>query len=486
MDDPVNERDGRMWGEERRQTPTRRALLGASALALVGATAGCPGQFGPDAPDTSGTPTRVSTPGESPQPTGTPTPSGTDAGSSGPGTTPTDTPPSTSTPTPEGPDELYVAPDGDDGNPGSRDAPLAGLSAALARAVPGTTVRLRGGTYNPDRTVGARGLAGTAEEPVVVTAEPDEGPVFDFAAADVGGLRFSDCRWLELRGFTVRNAPSRGLFVEDGSTDVRVENVAVWASGGDPNASGTGVFVLDSTDVTLRNVYSQNNYDPSSGGHNADGIAVERSPGTLVDACVARGNSDDGIDLWETTGETVRRCWSYDNGYDPDGNAAGDGNGFKLGGGDASGDSVVRRCVAFDNRVRGFDDNGATRPVTLYNCTAWRNPVAFRLGCHFDVADPSCPAHRLRNNLHAGGDVQLSPFVDSAANAWDLGIDDPGFASTDRDDDDYLHLSADSPAVDAGVDVGVSYRGDAPDLGAFEFDPASTPTDVDPTSNSVD
>jgi len=196
-----------------------------------------------------------------------------------------------------------------------------------------------------------------------------------------------------------------------------------------------------------------------------------------VDGCVARGNSDDGIDLWETTGATVRRCWSYDNGYDPDGNAAGDGDGFKLGGGDESGDNVVRRCVAFNNRVRGFDDNGASRPLTLYNCTAWRNPVDFRLGCRFDVADPACPAHRLRNNLHAGGDLQLSPFVDSAANSWDLGIDEPGFASTDRDDTDFLHLSAGSPAVDAGVDVGLSYRGDAPDLGAFEFDPSSNSVD---------
>jgi hypothetical protein len=464
-------------GSRRPRRSTRRALLEASALTLAGATAGCPGPLGTDDRDSDPTPTGISTPTRTPEASPNPgaTPTGSETDSSPAAVTRTDTP--TSTPTPAPPGLLYVAPDGDDGNTGSRGEPLEGLSAALSRAVPGTTVRLQGGTYRPTRTIGARGLAGTADEPVVVEADPvAEGrPVFDFAGATVGGMRFSDCQWLEIGGFTVRNAPSRGLFVEAGSSDVLVEDVSVWASGGNSAASGVGVFVLGSRDVTLRRVTAQNNYDPSTGGNNADGIGIERSPGTLVDSCVARGNADDGFDLWQTTETTVRHCWASDNGYGPDGNEAGDGDGFKLGGGDGSGANVVRRCVAFDNRVRGFDDNGASRPVTLYNCTAWRNPVDYRLGCQFDLTEPRCPDHRLRNNLSAGGGVQLSPFVDSAANSWDLGIDDPGFASTDRDDDEFLRLSAGSPAIDAGVDVGLSYRGEAPDLGAFEFDPEPTP-----------
>lgn len=476
LDDEHDEGGAEEPGSRSRQRPTRRALLEASALALAGATAGCPGPLRTDGPGSEPTPTRTSTPTRTPD--GSPGPDATATGNE------TDAPPGTgtetpnSTPTSAEPQLLYVAPDGDDGNAGNRREPLRGLSTALSRAGPGTTVLLRGGTYRPNRTLGASGLAGTPEEPVVVEADPaaDERPVFDFANADVGGMRFSDCQWLELSGFSVWNAPSRGLFVEGGSSDVLVEDVSVFASGGDPDASGVGIFVLDSRSITLRRISSQNNYDPSSGGNNADGIAVERSPGTLVASCVSRGNSDDGVDLWQTTETTVRQCWSYDNGYAPDGTAAGDGDGFKLGGGNGSGDNLVRRCVAFDNGVRGFDDNGATRPVTLYNNTAWRNAIDFRLGCRFDLAEPACPAHRLRNNLSAGGDVQLSPLVDSAANSWERGFDDPRFASTDREDEAFLHLSADSPAIDAGVDVGLSYRGDAPDLGAFEFVPASTPT----------
>jgi len=458
-------------GDRPRLTPnalSRRALLRGSVLALVGAVAGCPeapasGEPGSDTLPDSETPTRTTdgSPGATPIPEPTPsTPS-----TPGPGETRTET----GTATPGTPAELYVAPDGGARASGTRADPLASLSTALDRAGPGTTVLLRNGTFRPTRTVGARGLAGTPAEPVVVDAVPGANPVFDFGAASVGGLRFSDCRHLVLRGFGVRDAPSRGLFVEGGSSDVLVEDVTVRGTGGDSNAGGSGVFVLGSTDVTLRRVDSQNNFDPTSDGGNADGIDVERSPGTLLEGCVARGNSDDGIDLWQTTGVTVRDCWAYDNGYDPDGESAGDGDGFKLGGGSDSGDNRIERCVAFDNLARGFDDNGATRPVTVYNCTSWRNPVAFRLGCTIPDGADSCPAHRLRNNLHDDGEVSIARPADSAFNAWDCDFERPGFASTDRSDADFLHLAPDSPAVDAGVDVGLPYRGSAPDLGAIEY-----------------
>jgi hypothetical protein len=465
--------DSGATGRERTDRRSRRAFLRATGVSLAALTAGCPSATTTDSPASSRspTPTRVPGPGPGPGGNGTAGPTRSPNGATGRSPTPTGTePPATADPA------LYVAPNGRPSNPGTRAAPLGSLSTALDRADPGTTVRLRGGRYRHERTVGARGLSAPADAPVVVAAEPGERPVFDFSAASVGGLRFSDCRGLELRGFAVENAPSRGLFVEENSSDVLVADVRVDGSGGDPDASGVGVFVLDSERVTLRRVSSQNNYDPSTGGSNADGIAVERSPGAVVEGCVARGNSDDGVDLWQTAGATVCDCWAFDNGYGPEGRSAGDGDGFKLAGGTRSGNNYVERCVAFDNRERGFDDNGATRPLTLYHCTAWRNPVDYRLGCHIDGTDTACPPHRLRNNLSAGGAVRLSPFVDSAANSWELGIDDPAFASTDRSSPDFLRLAADSPAVDAGVDIGLSYHGEAPDLGAFEYRPSGTPT----------
>ncbi|QSG11344.1 hypothetical protein HSBGL_0914 [Halapricum desulfuricans] len=365
---------------------------------------------------------------------------------------------------------LYVAPDGRAGAAGSRAEPLDSLSDAMVAATPGTTVVLRGGTYDREQTVGARNVSGVDGAPIRIVPEYGEFPVFDFARSSTGGFRFSDCHWVELHGVEIRRAPSRGLFVEDGSSHVVVQNVTVRDSGGDPDASGAGVFVLDSSAVTLSGVVSTGNYDPTSGGRNADGIAVERSPGTLVEACVAAGNSDDGFDLWRSTDVTLRRCRAFDNGWTPDGSRGGDGNGFKLGGGGDSGDNRLEFCVAYGNRVRGFDDNGATRRLTLYNCTAWNNPVNFRLGCRMTITSmPICPPHRLRNNASYRGRTAFSPLADSRANTWDLNIRDPMFASLDPDDADFLRLTAESRAVDAGVDVGLPYHGARPDLGAFEY-----------------
>ena len=48
---------------------------------------------------------------------------------------------------PEAEESAYVSPAGDDGGPGTREAPLRTLRAAFARAKPGTTIWVRGGAY---------------------------------------------------------------------------------------------------------------------------------------------------------------------------------------------------------------------------------------------------------------------------------------------------------------------------------------------------
>jgi len=458
-------------GDERsgtRRPVTRRDVLRGGGVALFASLAGCPSAIRRDGSvPTSGV---LTTPTPSSGSPDDPTPSSDDARTP----TPADDPTPTAT---EPRTDWYVSPDGNDANTGTRSAPLGTLQAALSRVGPGHTVFLEDGRHYAPRAVSVQGLAGTRDRPITVCAVAGTTPVLDFVDAVTGGMRFSDCHWLALRGFTVTLAPSVGLLIDDGSSDVLVEDVTVRESGGDRDASGAGVSVYESSRVTLRNVVSRNNYDPGHGGSHADGIAVEASPGTVLESCVAAGNSDDGFDLWQTSGVTLRECRAFDNGWTAEGAAGGDGNGFKLGGGTDSGENVVERCVAFDNRERGFDDNSATRPLTLVHCTAWRNPVNFRLGCHTSLP-PRCPAHRLRNNLSENGRVALSPLVDAAVNSWGRGIDDARFASRDRDDPAFLHLSADSPAIDAGVDLGRPYSGAAPDLGAFEsiLDRAGTGT----------
>jgi hypothetical protein len=54
---------------------------------------------------------------------------------------------------------LYVAPDGDDHNPGTRHAPLRSIGAAAAAATPGTTVLVAPGTYRENIKSTAQGSA---------------------------------------------------------------------------------------------------------------------------------------------------------------------------------------------------------------------------------------------------------------------------------------------------------------------------------------
>lgn len=64
--------------------------------------------------------------------------------------------------------------------------------------------------------------------------------------------------------------------------------------------------------------------------------------------------------------------------------------------------------------------------------------------------------------------VDISSEVDDQYNSWNLGISDVDFKSVNPHSDCFLQPAENSQAVDAGVDIGYKYTGEAPDLGAFE------------------
>jgi len=367
--------------------------------------------------------------------------------------------------------DYYLATDGNDSNAGTQSAPFGTLSTLLGALGAGDTGYVRGGTYNPTGFVDGSQQQGTDSSPIRLEAVDGETVVFDFGNDTYGGLRLWDCAYWELRDFDVRNAPSYGVYLFGGTHHTLVENVTVDGSGGDSNTSGAGIYLYNAPDNVVRNCVARNAYDPSSGGGNADGFAAEASPRAVFEDCVSHGNSDDGFDFWQAEDETLRGCIAYDNGYDPDGNEAGDGNGFKLGGGSGpSGGHRVERCVSYRNAARGFHYNEANVPVEVYNCTAWENPT------NFWFAEVE---HVLRNNLSAGGSESLGSVVDHTFNSWNLSITSPSFASTDPGSQDFLRLSSDSPAIDAGTDVGLPYEGTAPDLGAYESSSSDTSSGSD-------
>jgi hypothetical protein len=234
------------------------------------------------------------------------------------------------------------------------------------------------------------------------------------------------------------------------------------------------------------------NYDPVKHGEDADGFVAKGStncttclgPGNVFRGCRSWSNSDDGFDLW-WAGNSVRieDCWAFRNGENiwNDPNFQGDGNGFKLGQG--GGAHIVIRCMAYNQQHTGFDLNRAKTDatgVTLYNCTGVGNQEK-----NFKFSNPTTGAiHTLRNNISYSGSVIIGTLIDNSHNSWNSGftVSAADFVSLDPNGIDgarepngtlpklkFLHLVRTSPLINAGINVGQPFDGNAPDLGAFEY-----------------
>jgi hypothetical protein len=135
--------------------------------------------------------------------------------------------------------------------------------------------------------------------------------------------------------------------------------------------------------------------------------------------------------------------------------------------------------VAFGNPANGFDLNSNTAGQTMYNNIGYKNGKNY----DFDSTLGSGEKHVFRNNVSlsgTGADVFLD--ADSASNTWNgitvsaadyvsLNVE---LATTKRNADGPLpytglfSLAAGSGPINAGADVGLAYKGSAPDLGPFE------------------
>ena len=384
--------------------------------------------------------------------------------------------------------DYYVATDGDDGNAGTLEQPFATLEKAHSLAEPGDLIYVRGGTYRigGERSAGVR-MGGRNGEPgklIRLWAYPGERPVFDFAGLTntraVSGWIFTG-DWWHIKGFTVMNVPQ--TTDEAASTGFRAadchncifELIDCHHNGG----PGFRLYGTSSNNLVL-NCDAHHNFDYRLAGYiggDADGFGVDfcTGEGNVLRGCRSWWNSDDGYDMWRMEkGVTLDQCWAFWNGFKPDSfDRAADGNGFKLGLNTAAPRHVVQRCLAFHNRVNGFDENGSSGPEFIINNTAYNNGgAAFEFGLPF--------AYRLRNNVAVGGPANLGPMVYSSHNSWDLrltvtaadfvsvderGVDGPRGPDGSLPRPDFLAPRLGGPLIGAGLDVGLPFVGAAPDIG---------------------
>ena len=424
----------------------------------------------------------------------------------------------------------YVSPTGNDGAAGTINAPWKTWHYAFNRLSAGDVLYVRGGTYSPSGIssggpyVGARmmGRNGTATSPIQILAYQDEVPILDCSnitqAAWKVGLFHTDCSYVQFKGLTVQNINEHGYgsqpadgWVGDNCRNIKIEQCVV------RRCAGGFRYGNNSDNIYFINCDAYNNGDllfgqVSSGGSggycNGFGNNINAGMHIYYDGCRAWENSDDGWDAMAGSGYIYyNNCWAFENGHTTGDwtNVTGDGVGFKLGSVELPKENGIQRvltnCLAWENDLGGFEENNNT-PVDMacYNCTAWHNK---RDGFGFyDMGNPgvatlkNCIAYN--NDWSNGGNqnvylrsncvVDHSTFLVNGSNnsAYNLSASDfvslisTGAKGARQADGSlpelpFLHLLTGSDLIDAGVNVGLPFSGNAPDLGAYEFQGSSAP-----------
>lgn len=250
----------------------------------------------------------------------------------------------------------YVAPAGDDLNPGSIGAPWATIQHAADTLGPGDVVYLRSGTYNEHVGIATSGTPGAS---IDYTAHPGESPVIDGTGVEgyTNGVVVTGS-YIRLTGLEIRNWEGNGIWAE-GAGFLEITNCTLHHLGyGIGVADGTHDFTITGTEIHHFDYYG---FDASPSG------GSDCYNGFLVD-CIAhdwndplRGYENDGFALshegdqhtFELTG-----CRAYNV-----------GDGFDIGGRNAT----LSRCSAHDAEV-GFKVWGDG--VTIENCLSYRNEAS--------------------------------------------------------------------------------------------------------------
>lgn len=340
--------------------------------------------------------------------------------------------------------DYYLSTTGSDSNTGlSRDAAFATLGAAQAKVQAGDNVYILPGTYaiteaqisktdSPYKILFNLSHQGQEGKPIrfIGLTENGERPVFDLSAVNPTGYRvtafyvtgsYMVFRNFEVVGIKVNitdHTQSENFRIRNGHHNT-FDNIACH------DGMGIGFYLTNNSHHNLfLNCDGYNNYDPVSesgkGGQN-DGFGCHVTAGNennIFIGCRAWNNSDDGFDLINCYSPvTFSYSIAYKNGYDADGNARQDGNGFKAGGygmsasavtlpSDGAPRHVVTQCLAVENKSNGIYSNHHLGGVTF----TYNTSVNSRYYSNFAMVNRKGPAanentdvngynHIIQNNL---------------------------------------------------------------------------------------
>ena len=320
-------------------------------------------------------------------------------------TTTTTIRPTTTTTTSSSGNVFYVSTTGSNSNPGTFAQPWLTIQYGVTQISAGGTLYVRAGTYSPTGTSGS-GDGGTNYCGVSISSKngsagneykiynyPGETVVLDGGnitnASARSGFLLNNCSYWHIKGITVQNVTqysgsyySHG-FQTAGGHHILFENCVATDIGG----CGYKTRTPSGDEINFLNCDAHDNYDDQSGGFDADGFDVGFNlDGHIIrfTGCRAWNNSDDGFDMFNgseygphTGIYYLTNCWAWHQGYNYGGSTTtGDGCGFKYGLEDVYSATPKRftyNCIAYDNRVAGFNNNACNAVQIFYNNISYAN-----------------------------------------------------------------------------------------------------------------
>ncbi|MFZ4581276.1 MAG: T9SS type A sorting domain-containing protein [Paludibacter sp.] len=407
---------------------------------------------------------------------------------------------------------FYTSPTGTS-SAGSFASPMNLTSAFSLSLSAGDSIVLRGGLYNfsSSQTISK---TGTAEKNIHIVAYKNENPILDFRTQPYSssniGLKISG-NYLHVKGITVQGAGDNGIQVTGNYNWIEFCTTR-WNC-------DSGLQLKTGSNNLISNCDSYENFDYMTGGTsspdyggNADGFADKQYTNVGINTfngCRSWRNSDDGWDHFEKIGTTViDSCWCYANGpasfdmtehirfktdsavwFSKFKNTSGryvvknygNGNGFKLGGNYTAHNATLYHCVSVQNTVKGFDQNNNNGTMTIFNCTGYQNnsDYGFSNSSYGSLIIKNCASLNSKST-----NVLKAKTVTQTNNSWNTGyacittdfesLDVSQLLATRQSNGSLpeislLHQSATSGMIDKGINIGKSFLGTSPDLGAFEY-----------------
>ena len=409
--------------------------------------------------------------------------------------------------------DYFLAPDGDDGNPGTLEKPLKDPVKAAARLTAGDTLLFRAGEYKC-RTNDTVGLApsadGEKDKPITFKSHNNESVKLDLTGSD-WGLTNNGYSYIVFDGFEIVNKTHYGMKLSAASGrrapgggyvyghHVTIRNCEVHHSANEcifacetPNLTIENCHLHDSGnshglylqvgchDAVIRNVTSERNYGNSGIQLNAAGGGIKNA---LVENCLLRYNAQ-GLSLMGNQNCTFRNNVLLNDGY-----AGPRDSGYReiilwtYGTKDKPG-TVCENCLFENNTIVNVIPAGH-KIGQLVQIQAGTQSITFRNNIFyiagkpvFTISDDARRGHVFENNcLWTGGKApQMTGGVSLADFAKANGLKatgnlavDPGFADLKKDD---VQLKGGSPCIDAAAatKTDVKAAGKGRDIGALERD----------------